>query len=263
MKDKISEITNYMREHTDREISVEELADRFGYSKFHFSREFKKLIGVTPNEYWGALKMERSLVELSRSSSILQGQLNTGYQSTGTFSSAFLKSTGFTPGQYQEEMKKLSLYKATKEFEQKEKSVITHYAFNKRNPATVQNKKLFVTCHMPEGFKGIIFVGLFLKPFSSQVPILGKALLKTNQCIIDRIPNGDYYPMACSIRSSMNPFSYFHLDKQLRDLHRTPLRFPLETDTEISFTLREILPTDPAISFSPIKLLINALKRKK
>lgn len=251
-----------MREHTDRELSVAELAEKFGYSKFHFSREFKKLIGVTPNEFWSALKMERSLLELSRSSSILNAQLKTGYQSTGTFASSFLKTTGLTPGQYQNEIQKLGLFNVVKSHEDKEPSIFTHYSFNKKNASNLQEKVLSITCNVPEDFKGVIFVGLFEKPLPTSSPIIGKALIKTTHCIIDRIPNGAYYLLSCAIRGSRNPLDYFFLNNALRDWYNTPIRFPLENDKEISFTLREPLPTDPAIPMNPIKLLVDALKSK-
>lgn len=262
MKNIILDIANYMREHTDRELAVAELAEKFGYSKFHFSREFKKLIGITPNEYWAALKMERSLLELNRSSSILSAQLKTGYQSIGTFSSSFLKMTGLTPGQYQNEMQKLGLYHVVKSHEDSKQSIFTHYSFNKKDTSALQEKVLSITCNIPESFKGIIFVGLFEKPLPISAPIIGKTLIKTTHCTIDRIPNGEYYPLSCAIRSSLNPLDYFFLNHALRDLHRTPVRFPLKNDTEISFTLRKPLPTDPAIPMNPVKLLVDALKSK-
>jgi AraC-like DNA-binding protein len=262
MNDSIIEITQYMREHSDRDLSVESLAGMFGYSKFHFSREFKKIIGVTPNAYWSALKMERSLSELGRSSSILGGQLNTGYQSIGTFSTSFQKATGFTPGQYQEEIRKLSIFTEAKKYEGKSDKVFTHYSFDKRNPATVQEHALSVICHVPDDFKGLIFVGVFTKPVPNEAPILGKAMTKTNRCVIDKIPNGEYYVLVCAIKSNTNPLHYFLPKYWLRDLHRTSYHFPLEADTEIEFTLREILPTDPAIPCNPVKLLVDAIKRK-
>jgi methylphosphotriester-DNA--protein-cysteine methyltransferase len=94
MKDLINDITLFMREHTDRNLSIEELADKYGYSKFHFSREFKKVIGVSPNEYWAALKMEQSLSALARSHSIINAHLKTGYQSTGTFTTSLSRNRG-------------------------------------------------------------------------------------------------------------------------------------------------------------------------
>jgi hypothetical protein len=206
--------------------------------------------------------MERSLSELERSSSILDGQLNTGYQSIGTFSTSFQKATGFTPGQYQAEIQKLSIFTEVKKYEDNSDRVFTHYSFDKRNPSTVQKHVLYVTCHTPDGFKGLIFVGVFTKPVPNEAPVLGKAMTKTNRCIIDKIPNGEYYVLVCAIRRDTNPLHYFLPKYWLRDLHRTLYRFPLEADTEIEFSLREILPTDPAIPCNPVKLLVEAMKRK-
>lgn len=263
MKDIIAEITTYMREHSDRELSIEDLAEQFGYSKFHFSREFKKIIGVTPNEYWAALKMEQSLLELQRSSSILNAQLKTGYQSSGTFSTNFLKTTGLTPNQYKKEMKKFGLFNTIKAHEAKESSILTHYSFDRKNIETFQKHKLNITCNTPKDFKGTIFVGLFEKPLPNVAPIIGKALFKNNNCVIDQIPNGEYYPLCCAIRNSLNPLDYFFLKNALRDLHRTPICFPLEQDSEIYFNLRDPLPTDPAIPTNLIKLVVDALTRKE
>ena len=263
MKELISDITQYMRLHIDRAISIEELAARYGYSKFHFSREFKKAIGVTPNEYWAALRMEQSLIELGNSSSILSAHLKTGYQSTGTFASSFQKSTGFTPGQYQEEIQKLSIFHEAKEYEEHGDSVLTHYTFDKKDPAAVQEHVLTVVCQMPDDFKGLIFVGMFSKPLPVDPPVLGKAMARTNKCVIDRIPNGEYYALVCAIKSNTNPLTYFQPKYWLRDLHRTPYRFPLETDMEIEFTLREEDPTDPAIPHNPMRLLVDVLRGRE
>jgi AraC-like DNA-binding protein len=262
MRDSIDEITQYMREHNDRDLSVEALADVFGYSKFHFSREFKKLLGCSPNEDWAALKMERSLSELEHSSSILSAHLKTGYQSTGTFSSSFQKSTGMTPGEYQDEIEKLSLFNEAKTYEGKSDKVFTHYSFDRKDPATVQEHTLSVVCRLPEDFKGLIFVGMFSTPMPNKAPVLGKAMTKTHNCVIDQIPNGEYYALVCAIRSNTNPLHYFLPKFWLRDLQRTPFQFPLETDEKIEFNLRETLPTDPAIPFNPVKLLVAAMKRK-
>jgi AraC-like DNA-binding protein len=259
MKDIILDVVLYMREHNERDLSIEELADRFGYSKFHFAREFRKALGVTPNEYWAALKMEQSLSELERSSSILNAHLKTGYQSTGTFVTSFKNATGFTPGQYQEEIKGLSVFLEAKRYENNDDKIHTHYSFDKKNPATYQKHTLSVVCHLPDNFKGLIFVGMFNKPLPVGAPVLGKAMTKTNKCVIDQIPDGEYYALACAIKSSINPLTYFQPKHWLRDLHRTPYNFPLEADTEIALTLREEDPTDPAIPLNPVKLLIDAI----
>ncbi|MDR3318939.1 MAG: AraC family transcriptional regulator [Clostridiales bacterium] len=154
MREIIEDITQYMRDHADREYTVEEVSRHFGYSKFYFSKEFKKSIGVTPNEYWAALKMENSLSELHRSVSLLNAQIKSGYQSTGTFSTNFLQATGFTPGEYKRELKELDIFNEAKTFEESGKGVMTHYSFNRHNPATRQKHVLRVTCALPAGGGG-------------------------------------------------------------------------------------------------------------
>ncbi|MDR2107899.1 MAG: AraC family transcriptional regulator [Coriobacteriales bacterium] len=263
MKDLITDITLFMREHTDRELSIEELANRYGYSKFHFSREFKKAIGVSPNEYWAALKMEQSLSDLERSGSILNAHLKTGYQSTGTFTTSFQKATGFTPGQYQEEIKKLSIWNEVKEYEGRSDKIYTHWSFDKNDPATLQKHRLLVTCQVPDDFRGLLFLGMFPKPMPSGSPVIGKAMTKTGRpFIIDQIPNGEYYALVCAIKGNTNPLTYFLPKYWLRDLDRTPYVFPLEQDTKIELALREIDPTDPAIPLNPVRLLVQAMRAK-
>jgi AraC-like DNA-binding protein len=252
-----------MREHTKRELSIEEMAHKYGYSKFHFSREFKKIMGVTPSKYWAALKMEQSLSDLERSKSILNAHLKTGYQSTGTFTTSFKNATGFTPGEYQEEINKLTMWSEVKSYEGKSDVIYTHYSFDRKDPATFQKHTLSVTCHAPEDFKGLLFLGMFSSPLPSEPPVIGKAMTKTNvRFVIDQIPNGEYYALVCAIKGNTNPMTYFLPKYWLRDLHRTPYTFPLEADSQIQLTLRETLPTDPAIPINPVKLLVEAIRAK-
>jgi hypothetical protein len=104
---------------------------------------------------------------------------------------------------------------------------------------------------------------MFPKPMPSGSPIIGKAMTKTDGLfVINQIPNGEYYPLVCAIRGNANPLTYFLPKFWLRDLQRIPYFFPLEADTEIELTLREILPTDPAIPLNPVKLLVEAIRTK-
>ncbi|MDR3318940.1 MAG: hypothetical protein LBS99_05825 [Clostridiales bacterium] len=103
---------------------------------------------------------------------------------------------------------------------------------------------------------------MFKKPLPNEAPVLGKAMTRgVNKCVIDQIPDGEYYTLACAIKRSVNPLNYFFLNNALRDLQRTSVRFPLEEDTEVFLTLRDRIPTDPAITINPVKLLVAAIRR--
>lgn len=51
VKERIPEILVYMQESVSRDITVEGAANRFGYSKYHFNREFKQLTGFSAADY--------------------------------------------------------------------------------------------------------------------------------------------------------------------------------------------------------------------
>ena len=249
-----------MRDHPERDTSIEQLAGRYGYSKYHFSREFKKILGVSPNEYWAALKMEQSFIELEHSS-ILNAQLKVGYQSTGTFATSFRKITGLTPSQYKEELENWHMCRHVKEYEEKGERIYTHYSFDRKDLSTMQANNLTVTCKFQGDFAGWIFVGLYPKFLSIGAPVLGKALYKTNRCIIDQIPNGEHYLGAFAIPSSNNLLTYFQSKFWLREFYRDVIRFPLEAPQQIEFVLREQKPTDLALTLNPMKLLFEAMRQ--
>ena len=47
-REKMVLIDQYINENMDKNISVDDLAERLNYSKYYFLREFKKLNGITP-----------------------------------------------------------------------------------------------------------------------------------------------------------------------------------------------------------------------
>lgn len=99
----IEEIIRYLKENVDQLPRVEEIADKFNYSKYYFSREFKRVVGVSLKEFMMALKIERSLVALLRQQQpILNTQLLSGYLSSGTFSATFVRNTGISPWNYRQ-----------------------------------------------------------------------------------------------------------------------------------------------------------------
>ena len=258
MQDKIKEITRYMRENKNKEISIEMLAETFGYSKYYFSRQFKRYMGVSPNEYWASIRIEQMFIELEKNNSVLHAHLSLGYLSSGTFSNAFFESTGMTPSLYKKSLNKF--YRAMHLHEETDQRTYFHYSFDKDDYRTLQQHVLRIHVKTPESFKGTIFIGIFKKAISNHAPMVGKAMLSNKVTIIDRIPNGKYYVMAVAIPKGSAPLSYFHLDQAIRDINREPVTFPLKEDMEMLLTLREKRDDDPPITVNPVKLLLNAIK---
>ena len=85
----------------DQELNLDVLAERFGYSPFHFHRLFKENVGETPRQYVQRLRLEKAAYKLMISAeSILDISLATGFKNHETFARAFRKRFGCTPSQY-------------------------------------------------------------------------------------------------------------------------------------------------------------------
>ena len=105
----ISEIAEYLNEHIEQDISLDQCARYFNYNPNYLSRMFKKLFGKTYTEYMIDKKLERCKELLSeRDLSINEISARLGYNSPQNFIRVFKKYTLMTPGQYrnQQNLKK-------------------------------------------------------------------------------------------------------------------------------------------------------------
>ena len=99
--DKLKQIHEYISENYFRKISLEDLADRFFISKFHLSREYKKIYGITLGNALTNLRLSHAKAMLRFSDdSVDTIALSCGFQDTGYFIKVFKKAENMTPLQY-------------------------------------------------------------------------------------------------------------------------------------------------------------------
>jgi AraC family transcriptional regulator len=94
-------VRQLMVTHLEEEFSLIRLAREAGMSEFHFSRAFKRTIGIKPSQYFIDLRMERArrlLRETNRS--IIEVGLDVGYTSPSHFARIFCREIGISPNQY-------------------------------------------------------------------------------------------------------------------------------------------------------------------
>lgn len=260
MKEQIKEIIDYVNENAYDGVKVEDIAEVFGYSKFHFSREFKKVTGVTLNEYISGVRIDKGISTILHGETVTQSQLDAGYSSTGTFSTIFKKNTGLSPREYSKSIN--NLYNIVKKQETVDEDSDHLFYRNPDYPAVITPYKLTVYIDVPEDFSGIIFSGLFLKPYPNHQPAMGRCRVKIFEYEFYHLPEGTYYPLACGIKNSLNPFRYFQLNNALRACDGQHITFPLTKNEVIRIRLREKQVADPPVIINLPNILANGIKQQ-
>ena len=90
--------TDYMEQHYQEKISVEELAARSGYSASHFARQFSKTYGVSPIQYLNSIRIlhAKNLLRTEQYSMAEIAQ-KCGFSNVYYFSRCFKQLTGTPP----------------------------------------------------------------------------------------------------------------------------------------------------------------------
>lgn len=101
-KRKIVKAQMYIQQNlTDRNLSVQQLADQAQMSQVHFRRLFYELFGMPPVKYLLNARVEKAKSLLGLSEMRLEDVARqTGFSSTAHLCAAFKNTTGLTPGQY-------------------------------------------------------------------------------------------------------------------------------------------------------------------
>lgn len=91
--------------HSDvqRGPSLDDLAHEAGLSRAHLARQFAATFGIPPHRYLRELRIEQAKRALAAGAAVTQVCFEVGFESLGTFSSTFLRHTGYSPRQWQRE----------------------------------------------------------------------------------------------------------------------------------------------------------------
>ncbi|SFH65412.1 AraC family transcriptional regulator [Bradyrhizobium sp. Gha] len=99
-------VIEYIEEHLGEQVCLLKLAELARLSLHHFCRAFKQSFGVPAYQYQVQRRMELAKLLLAdHAISITDIALSLGYAQTSSFSSAFRKTTGWTPTTFRREFK--------------------------------------------------------------------------------------------------------------------------------------------------------------
>jgi AraC-like DNA-binding protein len=82
-------------------LAVDDLARAAGFSRAHFSREFRRTFGESPHSYLLTRRLERAAALLRNTDySVARICFDVGLQSVGSFTTSFTRTYGVSPTAY-------------------------------------------------------------------------------------------------------------------------------------------------------------------
>lgn len=87
----------YIRNHMEKEISLEDVAAEVGLSAAYFSKLFKEEMSITYTDYLNKVRIEAAKMLLRQDNSLAEISQAVGYNDQSYFSKVFKKYTGLTP----------------------------------------------------------------------------------------------------------------------------------------------------------------------
>jgi AraC family transcriptional regulator len=98
----LERVIDYMKANLTQDLSILDLATLTGMSESHFSRSFKRSVGIAPHQYLMQQRVERAKQLLKRQAiSISDIALDCGFANQTHLTKVFRQMTGVTPKAYQ------------------------------------------------------------------------------------------------------------------------------------------------------------------
>ncbi|TFE27240.1 AraC family transcriptional regulator [Cohnella luojiensis] len=96
--DELIKIRNYLRNHVEQKVTLDELVKTSGISKFYLIHIFKKTFGMSPIQYHQLLRIEKAKEMIQFTTEPLTAIADKfGYPDIQSFSKAFKKTDGVSP----------------------------------------------------------------------------------------------------------------------------------------------------------------------
>ena len=178
-----------MRENLGEPLTVDDMARSAMFSKFHFTRIFQRVTGVSPGRFLSALRLQqaqRLLVSTTLNVADISQQV--GYNSVGTFSSRFSRSVGMSPTTY------------------RRNAGFTHRIASKADEAPgATNARVHGRIAAGEDNEPrLVFAGLFEGPIPEGRPVRCAVLAQPGLFTLSNVPIGTWHLLAQSVPGSLN-----------------------------------------------------------
>ncbi|MDJ0718293.1 MAG: AraC family transcriptional regulator [Prochloraceae cyanobacterium] len=102
----LRKVTDYIQAHLTEEIGLKQMAELIGISQYHFLREFKKSMGLTPHKYvmQERVKMAKRLLKEQQNLPLARVASICGFSNQSHLGRVFKQQTNMTPKVYQKQI---------------------------------------------------------------------------------------------------------------------------------------------------------------
>ncbi|OMF22130.1 GyrI-like domain-containing protein [Paenibacillus sp. FSL H8-0259] len=134
-RERIDKVIAYIEEHSSQPLKLDTLAEISHFSKFHFSRIFTAMVGVTPMAFVNRKRIQHSLVLLTETNkTILEVAGQSGFESVSVFNAHFKRYYGCTPGSIRNRSRRNSNFASSLSNMQAESAFLADYNRARSNP---------------------------------------------------------------------------------------------------------------------------------
>ena len=110
------EVLKYIHNNIEKHLDLSDVANLFGYSKWHFCSKFHKYTGKSFVKYVRHYRLQLAAIDIISGIKITDVAIAYGYETLGGFNKAFLAEFGCLPREYKKQAKETQFYYERKRF---------------------------------------------------------------------------------------------------------------------------------------------------
>ncbi|MFF5207185.1 helix-turn-helix domain-containing protein [Streptosporangium sp. NPDC000396] len=234
-----------MHENLGEQITIDDMARTAMFSKFHFSRVFQRVTGLSPGRFLSAVRLQEAKRLLASTSlTVTDISHRVGYSSVGTFSSRFTSSVGVSPTKY------------------RQLDCVTPQAFTAGHRDIAETRSVTVKGAILSPLEEQpVFAGLFPDRILEGMPVSYTVLRRPGPYVLENVPPGEWHLMAQSVAPGRED-AVNHPpggDEALCVGRHGPITIRPDTHTELAdVQLRPMRPLDPPVLLALRDLLAAA-----
>ncbi|GGG10792.1 AraC family transcriptional regulator [Paenibacillus albidus] len=211
----IDGVIAYIHQHIYDPLPLSKLASYAGYSPYHFTRVFKKRIGLPPLYYVSSVRLQKAKdLLLQTDLGIRDIALEIGQQSLGTFTTRFAGRVGATPAEFRNSRLEADNHMNALQRLGEWKGIY---------PGQLPYNTIQGTVEAEVPFQGVILIGLFARPIPEGFPLYGTLLSELGKFSFSNVKPGTYFLMATSIAWGTAAVDVLLPHRTLRTRSRNPI----------------------------------------